>query len=268
MAMRSIPSLIIAVLLPLLGSLAALSGARADEREVDLALVLAVDISNSMDPEEQTLQREGFVEAFRSAEVQEAIRKGSLGRIAVVYMEWAGSSLQHVVVPWTVIAGPEDAAAFSDRLARVPTQRAPRTSISGAIDFSVGLLARSGVEAARQVIDVSGDGANNQGRFVGQARDEAVARGITVNGLPIMLKRPGGYFDIEDLDAYYRDCVIGGPGAFMVPVRERRHFADAIRTKLVREIADLGAPLVQPAQAQPRANCFSGESPSWERWRN
>ena len=100
--MRSTPGLIIAVLLPLLGSLAAHSGARADEREVDLALVLAVDISNSMDPEEQTLQREGFVEAFRSAEVQEAIRKGSLGRIAVVYMEWAGSSLQQVVVPWTV----------------------------------------------------------------------------------------------------------------------------------------------------------------------
>jgi hypothetical protein len=266
--MRTIQKLIVAVLLPLLGSLAAPSGARADEREVDLALVLAVDISNSMDPEEQTLQRDGFVEAFRSAEVQEAIRKGSLGRIAVVYMEWAGSSLQQVVVPWTVIEGPDGATAFSNRLARVPTQRAPRTSISGAIDFSVELLERSGVEPLRQVIDVSGDGANNQGRFVGQARDEAVARGITINGLPIMLKRPGGYYDIEDLDAYYRDCVIGGQGAFMVPVRERRHFGDAIRTKLVREIANVSAPLVQPVQAQARADCLSGESPSWERWRN
>jgi len=172
------------------------------------------------------------------------------------------------VVPWTVIEGPDGATAFSNRLARVPTQRAPRTSISGAIDFSVELLERSGVEPLRQVIDVSGDGANNQGRFVGQARDEAVARGITINGLPIMLKRPGGYYDIEDLDAYYRDCVIGGQGAFMVPVRERRHFGDAIRTKLVREIANVSAPLVQPAQAQPRANCLSGESPPWERWRN
>lgn len=266
--MRPCASSIAAALLALVVSLAAQPVARADEREVDLALVLAVDISNSMDPEEQALQRDGFVEAFRSPEVHDAIRKGSLGRIAVVYMEWAGASLQQVVVPWTVIEGPDGATAFSDRLARVPTQRAPRTSVSGAIDFGVGLLARSGVDSVRQVIDISGDGANNQGRPVVLARDEAVAKGVTVNGLPIMLKRAGGYYDIENLDEYYRDCVIGGPGAFMVPVRERRHFADAIRTKLVREIADLGAPLVQPAQAQPRANCFSGENPSWERWRN
>jgi hypothetical protein len=237
--------------------------------EVDLALVLAVDISNSMDPEEQELQRDGFVEAFRSSLVQDAIKAGLLGRIAVVYVEWAGSRRQTVVVPWTIIDGPASAAGFADRLAQAPTQRAPRTSISGAIDLGVRLLADGRLEASRQVIDISGDGANNEGRSVTQARDEALARGITINGLPIMLNRARGYGDVENLDVYYRDCVIGGSGAFMVPIRDRQQFAQAIKTKIVREIAGLEVgPTIRPAQAEAAAACPGSGVRDWERMRN
>ncbi|KAA2237948.1 DUF1194 domain-containing protein [Salinarimonas soli] len=251
-------------------SLALLAAApvRAAE-EVDLALVIAVDVSNSMDPEEQELQRDGFVEAFRSAEVHGAIARGALGRIAVVYMDWAGTGTQGVVVPWTIIDGPEAAAAFAARLESAPNRRAPRTSISGALDFSMRLLGQSGVEAIRQVIDVSGDGANNQGRPVLQAREAALARGVTINGLPIMLKRPTGSWDVAHLDAYYRDCVIGGAGAFMIPIRERRDFATAVRTKLVREIADLGPEAsFTRVQAEARVDCMAGERAADDWWRN
>jgi hypothetical protein len=243
--------------------------ARGRTAEVDLALVLAVDISNSMDPDEQELQRLGFVEAFRSPLVHDAIRKGMLGRVAVTYMEWAGSTVQNVVVPWTEIEAAEDALSFADQLARAPIRRGPRTSISGAIDFSVGLLARWQGDAMRQVIDVSGDGANNQGRSVTAARDDAIAKGITVNGLPLMLKRSTSSWDVENLDEHYRDCVIGGPGAFMIPVRERAQFAGAIKTKIIREIAsrDTRLPII-PAQAQTATNCYAAENPYWDRWRN
>ncbi|WP_230533606.1 DUF1194 domain-containing protein [Microvirga roseola] len=239
------------------------------ETEVDLALVMAVDVSLSMEPDEQELQRQGFVEAFRAPEVHEAVRKGMLGRIAVVYLEWAGAAYQEVVVPWTVIEQPEDALGFADRLARSPTRRIGYTSVSGAIDFSLRQLRESGVKPLREVIDISGDGPNNQGRTVTQARDEALARGVTINGLPIMLKRPDGAWDIEDLDLYFQDCVIGGPGAFMVPVREKQQFIQTIRTKIVREIAGLSAPatLIQPAQTKPRANCLAGENRRGQRWR-
>jgi hypothetical protein len=236
-------------------------------REVDLALVLAVDISNSMDPEEQELQRQGFVEAFRSPLVHEAIRNGMLGRVAVTYMEWAHSTIQHVVVPWTEIETAEEAMSFADRLAGGLIRRSPRTSISGAIDFSVGLLAQRQGEALRQVIDVSGDGANNQGRPVTQARDDALAKGITINGLPLLLKRStGSSWDVENLDEHYRDCVIGGPGAFMIPVRERAQFAEAIKTKIIREIAGLvPEPSIVPVQAKMPTNCSAAENPYWDR---
>lgn len=236
-----------------------LGNAHAAE-EVDVALVLAVDVSWSMDPDEQDLQRQGFVEAFRSAVVHDAIRKGMLGRIAVAYFEWAGAGRQQVIVPWTVLNGPTAALAFADRLGRQPPGRAYYTSVSGAIDFGVELLARSEVEAARQVIDVSGDGPNNDGRPVTQARDAAVEKGIVINGLPIMLKRPSSAWDIENLDGYFRDCVIGGAGSFLVPVRERAQFAAAIRTKIVREIALVpDRVLIQPAQAEARTDCRIGE---------
>ena len=236
-------------------------------REVDLALVLAVDISNSMDPEEQELQRQGFVEAFRSPLVHEAIRNGMLGRVAVTYMEWAHSTIQHVVVPWTEIETAEEAMSFADRLAGGLIRRSPRTSISGAIDFSVGLLAQRQGEALRQVIHVSGDGANNQGRPVTQARDNALAKGITTNGLPLLLKRStGSSWDVENLDEHYRDCVIGGPGAFMIPVRERAQFAEAIKTKIIREIAGLvPEPSIVPVQAKMPTNYSAAENPYWDR---
>jgi hypothetical protein len=244
--------------------------AGAGEVEVDLALVLGVDVSYSMDPDEQELQRQGFIEAFRSSLVHDAIRRGMLGRIAVVYFEWAGAADQQVVLPWTVIESAEGANAFSAALAEKPTRRASRTSISGAIDFGVALLARSGVDATRQVIDISGDGPNNQGRPVTAARDEALAKGLTINGLPIMLKAPGAW-DIEDLDIYYRDCVIGGQGAFMFPVREREQFVQAVKTKVILEIAGEkpAQPLIRHAQApEKRVNCMAGELKLQNRWGN
>jgi hypothetical protein len=231
----------------------------AAQTEVDLALVLAVDISYSMDPDEQALQREGFAAAFKSPLVHEAIRGGMIGRIAVAYMEWAGAEDQTVIVPWSILDDPASLLAFAEKIASTPLRRSQRTSLSGAIDFSVKLLEESGVRPARQVIDISGDGPNNQGRFVMPARDEAVGKGITINGLPIMLRRPG-YLDIPNLDTYFKDCVIGGQGAFMVPVREREQFPEAIKTKILLEIANL-APQgrrLHRAQAAP-TNCLVGE---------
>jgi Protein of unknown function (DUF1194) len=244
--------------------------ASGSETEVDLALVLAVDVSLSMEPDEQDLQRQGFIEAFQSAEVHDAIRRGMLGRIAVVYVEWAGVMHQEVVVPWTLIEKPADGVGFAARLSQSPTRRIGYTSISGAIDFSRGQFRESGVQSIRQVIDISGDGANNQGRNVTSARDEALAQGITINGLPIMLKRPDSFWDIEDLDLYFRDCVIGGPGSFMIPVREKHHFAEAIKAKIVREIADLPRPknFVQPAQAEASVHCLAGENRRRQRMGN
>lgn len=242
----------------------ALQPAQADT-EVDLALVIAVDISYSMDPEEQALQREGFAQAFRAPQVHDAIRRGMLGRIAVAYVEWAGAYDQKVIVPWSVLDNPESILAFADKIASTPLRRAQRTSISGAIDFSAKLLEESGMEAPRRVIDVSGDGPNNQGRFVVPARNEAIQKGITINGLPIMLRRPG-YLDIPDLDIYYRDCVIGGQGSFMVPVRDREQFIQAIKTKILLEVAgrESPEPLLKHTQGEPLANCLVGET----QWRD
>lgn len=236
---------------------ARLAPAQGERTEVDVALVLAVDVSLSMTSEEQQIQRQGYVDAFRSNVVKEAVRQGLIGRIAVVYVEWAGAGSQVVVVPWTVIGTPADAENFADRLVRTPPQRATWTSIAGAIDFSVGLLHETGFEATRRVIDVSGDGPNNQGREVTRARDDAVAAGIIVNGLPLMIREPTGPYDIPDLDLYYRDCVIGGPGAFMVPVREAAEFGKAIRTKIVREVAEATMPMprILPVQAFSPARC-------------
>lgn len=251
-------------------ALAAAQPVRAAEGpEVDLALVLAVDVSRSMDPDEQELQRRGFVDALRSPLVHNAIKAGMTGRIVVTYFEWSGEGDQNVVVPWTVIDGPESASGFADKLSGEPIGRMRRTSISGAIDFGMRLLSETGVAPLRKVIDVSGDGPNSSGRPVVLARDEAALLGVTINGLPIMLKRPSGFGDMEDLDLYYRDCVIAGQGAFIVPVRERSQFADAVRTKIVREIA--GGPeghLVKPAQATSSAMCSARGNSGWDQWRN
>ncbi len=248
--------------------------ARDGPNEVDVELVLAVDISYSMDPEEQALQRQGYIEALRSPEVIDAIRKGVNGKIAVTYVEWAGVNTQEIVADWMVIDGRESAVEFTAQLAAKPIRRLYRTSISGAIDFAVPLFDKNDYRGLKQVVDISGDGSNNQGRPVTAARDEALAKGVTINGLPIMLNRPnGGFPEVENLDEYYRDCVIGGPGSFMIPIRERSHFIDAIRTKILLEVALAPPPRwparVIPAQAtEPRSACFFGERQWQQRWGN
>lgn len=236
---------------------------------VDVELVIAVDVSYSMDPDEQALQREGYVMALTSREFLRALREGANGKIAVTYFEWAGQSDQKIIMPWRLIDGPEAADAVAAEIARAPYRRASRTSISGALRFAKPLFDNSGYRGLRRVIDVSGDGANNAGALVVPARDDVLAAGITINGLPIMLKRPTpGSMDIEDLDIYYEDCVIGGAGAFVVPIREREKFVEATRTKLVLEIAGRQPePRVVPASAQaPRISCTIGERRWQDRW--
>ena len=236
---------------------------------VDVELVIAVDVSYSMDPEEQALQREGYVQAVTSGEFLRALREGANGKIAVAYIEWAGQYDQKIVMPWRLIDGPEAADAVAAEIARAPYRRASRTSIAGALRFAKPLFDNSGYRGLRRVIDVSGDGANNDGPLVVPTRDDVLAAGITINGLPIMLKRPyPGTMDIEELDIYYEDCVIGGPGAFVVPIRERAKFIEATRTKLVLEIAGrTPEPRVVPAaSAAPRISCTIGERRWQDRW--
>jgi len=238
--------------------------AAADDIDVDLELVLAVDVSRSMDPSEQQLQKEGYVEALQHPEVLAAIREGFLGRIAVAYVEWAGPGLHAIVAPWTVIDGKESAEAFVDRVATTPLSFLHGTSISSALLFSSGLFEENGFRSTRQVIDVSGDGPNNMGYPVLDARELVLSRGITINGLPIMLHADfvGGY-SIPNLDVYYEDCVIGGPGAFLITVESIDRIAQAIRRKLVQEIAGR-APEITPAASgfaapERRIDCLIGE---------
>jgi hypothetical protein len=238
---------------------------------VDVELVLAVDVSYSMDPEEQALQREGYIAGITSREFMQALRSGHHGKVAVTYFEWAGPYDQKIIVPWRLIDGPEAADAFANELARAPYRRASRTSISGALSFAKPLFDGSGYRGFRRVVDVSGDGANNSGTFVTLARDDVLAAGMTINGLPIMLKRPNAFtMDIDNLDIYYEDCVIGGPGAFVVPIREREQFKEATRTKLVLEIAGrTPQPRPVPVQARaPRISCTIGEQMWRDRWGN
>jgi hypothetical protein len=244
---------------------------QAQATTVDVQLVLAVDISYSMDMEELALQREGYIAALTSPEFMQAIRQGMNGRVAVLYFEWAGVEIQRIIVPWRMIDGPESADAFASEIARAPVRRGSRTSISGALAFAVPLFESGGYKGLRRVIDVSGDGVNNNGPPVTLVRDEVLAKGITINGLPIMLKRPNvGTMDIENLDVYYEDCVIGGPGAFVVPIRAREEFKSAIRTKLVLEIAGRTplTPLLPASASRPRISCTIGEQMWQQRWGN
>jgi Protein of unknown function (DUF1194) len=238
---------------------------------VDVELVLAVDVSYSMDPEEQALQREGYIAGITSREFMQALRSGQHGRVAVTYFEWAGPYDQKIVVPWRLIDGPEAADAFVNEIARAPYRRASRTSISSALNFAKPLFDGSGYRGFRRVIDVSGDGANNSGPFVTLVRDDVLAAGITINGLPIMLKRPNSFtMDIDNLDIYYEDCVIGGPGAFVIPIREREQFKEATRTKLVLEIASRTPerPVLPVQTKAPRISCTIGEQMWRDRWGN
>ncbi len=237
--------------------------------DVDVELVLAVDVSYSMDPDEQALQREGYVFALTSRDFLDALKAGTHGKIAVTYVEWAGSNDQKIVMPWRLVDGPATAEAVAAEIGRAPYRRAYRTSISGALLFAAPLFGSAGHRGIRRVIDVSGDGTNNQGALITPVRDDVIAHGITINGLPIMLKKPQpGSIDIEDLDIYYEDCVIGGPGAFVVPIRERGKVREAVRTKLVLEVANrTPAPRVLPAAAEaPRISCTIGERMWQRRW--
>jgi hypothetical protein len=243
----------------------------SDAMAVDVEIVLAVDVSYSMDPDEQALQREGYMAAITSREFMRAISQGMHGRIAMTYFEWAGMHHRQIIVPWRVVDGPETADGFAADIGRARYTRASRTTISGAMLFAVPLFEGSGFRGVRRVLDISGDGVNNNGPPVTLTRDEVLAKGITINGLPIMLKRPNpGTLDIENLDIYYEDCVIGGPGAFVIPIRERDQFRDAIRTKLVLEIAGRtpDRPIVPVAGDKPRISCVIGERLWQERWGN
>lgn len=235
---------------------------RAQEA-VDVELILAVDVSLSMSPAEMEIQRDGYAAALTHETVIQAIQSGLHGRIALAYFEWAGNFSHRVVVPWTLIATAEDAARVAERLNVDPPTSARRTSISGAIDFAADLFAESGFQGQRRVLDISGDGPNNQGRPVTEARDALVAGGVVINGLPLMT-RDGltTTYDVDDLDTYYAECVIGGPGAFMIPVNDWSQFPEAVRRKLVIELADgdvLRHPSVIRVQAAAPYDCLIGE---------
>ena len=256
-------------------------------RRVDLELVLAVDVSRSMDEDEHTLQRNGYVEAFRHKDVVNALMSGPEGRIAVTYMEWAGDYQPRQIIGWTIIDSEKSAHAFADELAAVPIYGERRTSISTALYEAARLIEENDLASHRQVIDVSGDGANNAGPPVEEARDAVLKKDIVINGLPILLNqgRAGGYggygIDIDHLDRYYKHCVIGGPAAFIAPVFNLNQLSATIRKKLVLEIAGLetdidtmpGTARVQFAEAETppgvtrvqlklpteKTDCFAGE---------
>lgn len=220
---------------------------------VDIELVLAVDISQSMDYDEHELQRNGYVDAFRHKDVVNAILSGPEGKIAVTYMEWAGNPQPYEVIPWTIIDSEKAARAFADRLAAEGIAGEQRTSISNALYRAADLIDGNDYVGARKVVDVSGDGANNSGPPVEEARDWVLKRGIVINGIPIMLNKPREYFDIDHLDRYYKYCVVGGPAAFIAPVYDLKQLAATIRKKLVMEIAfrdiEPGAAPIQFADA-------------------
>lgn len=212
--------------------------ARAEPEPVDVLLVLAVDVSRSVDEDEARLQREGYRNAVSDPRVVEVVRRGMIGAIGLAYVEWAGFEYQRLVLPWSRIANQGDADAWSSALAEAPRNSLSWTSISGGIDFARRTLAEAPFEATRRVIDVSGDGVNNSGRPAEAARDEAVAEGIVINGLPIVNDRPTfGRMPSIPLDQYFQQNVIGGDGAFMIVAEDFEAFGTAVRRKLIREIA-------------------------------
>jgi hypothetical protein len=236
---------------------------------VDVELVLAVDVSYSMDMDELAVQREGYAQALVSREFLQALRSLPNGKISVTFFEWAASNDQKVIIPWRVIDGPETADAVAAEILKAPIRRASRTSISGAIYFAMPLFESNPYPGLRRVIDISGDGPNNNGSPVTPARDIALAKGITINGLPIMVKEPSySTMDIENLDWYYEDCVIGGPGSFVVAIKDREKFKEAIRTKLLLEVAGRTPerPVIPVAEKEPRVSCLVGEKMWQDRW--
>jgi hypothetical protein len=207
---------------------------------VDLELVLAVDVSRSVDQEEFDLQRQGYASALGDPRVLKAIRTGALGSIAITYFEWSGADQQRVIVPWTLVRSESDLEKIASDILAAPRPFAAYTSISGAIEFGLELMRSGPYEGTRQVIDISGDGPNNSGRSVENARLKAVELGVTINGLPIVNDRTNPFGRAEqNLDAYYKDWVIGGPGAFVIVAEGFQSFASAVLGKLIREVTSL-----------------------------
>jgi hypothetical protein len=240
-----------------------------DAQTVDVELILAVDVSYSMDMDELAIQREGYAQAIISKEFLQALKAGPNGRIAVTYFEWAASSDQKIIIPWRLIDGPETADAVAAEILKTPIRRASRTSISGAINFAMPLFDEDPYHGLRRVIDISGDGPNNNGGPVTVARDAALEKGIIINGLPIMVKEPSySTMDIDNLDYYYEDCVIGGPGSFVIAIKDREKFKEAIRTKLMMEVAGRTPErkVVRVAEKEPRVSCLIGEKIWQDRW--
>jgi hypothetical protein len=233
---------------------------------VDLELAIAVDVSYSMDIDELVVQREGYAQAIVSKEFLQALKAGPNGRLAVTYFEWSASGDQKIIMPWRLIDGPESADAVAAAIMQTPVRQGTRTSISGAIKFALPLFDENPYRGLRRVVDISGDGANNEGGPVTDARDAALEKGVTINGLPIMMKPNSSMMDIDDLDLYYEDCVIGGPGSFVVAVKDRAKFKQAIRTKLALEVAGrtLEQRIVPVVEREPRVPCLIGE----KIWRN
>ncbi|TGV78239.1 DUF1194 domain-containing protein [Mesorhizobium sp. M00.F.Ca.ET.149.01.1.1] len=250
-------------MLAILGLLACLACAEAaplpapaDGSPVDVELVLAVDISQSMDEAQFALQRAGYVGALRHPDFINAVRSGRNGRIALAYFEWAGVVRDDGVIAWQIIDGEDSANAFADRIEARPFRSFRGTSISGALGFGAGLLERAGFSSPRRVIDISGDGPNNIGRPVAAIRDAAVAKGIVINGLPILI-RPSP--SVSRLDRYYADCVTGGAGSFVLPIYAASEFSTAIRRKLVQEVSGLtDARSIRVEDAAP-VDCLLGE---------
>src|ERR1700723_3773616 len=250
------------------------SDAKDKPLSVDIELILAVDVSYSMDMDELAIQREGYAQAIVSKEFLQALKSLPNGKIAITYFEWAASSDQKIIVPWRLIDGPESADAVPDEILKTPIRRASRTSISGAIYFAMPLFDEDPYRGLRRVIDISGDGPNNNGLPIIGARDEALSKGIVINGLPIMVKEPSySTMDIDNLDFYYEDCVIGGPGSFVVSIKDREKFKEAIRTKLLLEVAGRTperpvVPVAEKAvvEKEPRVSCLIGEKIWQDRW--
>jgi hypothetical protein len=232
-------------------------GAGAAGQAVDVAIVLAVDASASVDGVELAVQRGGYARALRHADLVRAVRNGAEGRIALAYIEWGGQVHRDAVLQWTVIDDPDSAAGFAAAIEALPIRTSLGTSISRALDFARTLIATAPVTAARRTIDVSGDGPNNLGPPVTAARDRAVAAGIVVNGLPILIV-PSASF--REIDRSYADCVIGGFGAFLLAARSAEDLAPAIRRKLILEISGLEPPArILPAATNGPVDCLIGE---------
>jgi hypothetical protein len=217
------------------------AGAALSGEHVDIALVINTDVSYSVDENEARFQREGAIAAFRNADVIKAIQAGPLGRIAVTYLDFSSYSMNKIIAPWHIVHDAASAEAFADLLAIAPRTLGVQTSISSGLEMAEHLLETSGYVATKRVIDVSGDGPNNEGHLVDKVRDEIVAKGIVINGLPIMT--PADQFDVyylADLDKYYAGCVIGGNGAFIQVAHGFEDLERALRRKLILEISDAG----------------------------